>query len=277
MRPSKPLPIIPRKNLGQNFLQDKNIIRKIIDACCLKPSDHVLEVGPGLGALTQQIAPKVQSFCAIEKDKRLADQLRQDPCLRSALIINEDILDFCFPSSIPRVKIIGNLPYNISSPIIERFIENRTHIHEAFVMVQKEFGMRLIATAGEEDYSALSCAVQYYAHPEILFKIKNTAFIPAPKVESVFLKISFRSDIHPCAKNETLFRYIIRIAFQQRRKKLINALGVLAPKSDLDMILKKARIDRSQRAENLSTNDYVTLSNVVEEELKDLKRPRRSD
>ena len=257
-------PITPRKNLGQNFLRDTNIVRKIIDACDLRLSDNVVEIGPGLGILTKEIAPRVSRLQAVEKDKRLAKQLQEDPLLGSASIINGDILGFDFARVAPPVKVIGNLPYSISSPIIEKLIENREYISEAFIMVQLEFGQRLVAQAGTKDYSALSCTSQYYARSEILFRIKNTAFFPIPKVESCFIRMRFKDVLDPCANDEKLFRHIVKTVFQQRRKKLMNSLAFLAPKTTLQEILHEACIDPSQRAENLSIGDYVRISNIAE-------------
>lgn len=261
--------ITPRKNLGQNFLRDANIVRKIITFCNLSVNDHILEIGPGLGVLTKEIVPRVKSLHAVEKDKRLAEKLQEDPSLSAATIHNADILGFDFSAFPSPVKVIGNLPYNISSPIIEKLIENRHRISETLIMVQLEFGKRLVATPREKDYSALSCVMHYYATSAILFTIKNSAFFPVPKVESCFLRIRFKDASDLSAKNEKLFRHIIKTAFQQRRKKLINSLASIAPKDRLEHMFQAASVCSSKRAEELSTSDYVAISNAMERLMND--------
>jgi len=263
MKKDKNLIHKPRKNLGQNFLSDVNIINKIINACELQPDETVLEIGPGFGALTKKIAPAVKRFFAVEKDRALYDYLSKNILEKNTVFHHQDFLGYDFSYLTPPIKIIGNLPYNISSPIIEKLIQNRDKISDIFIMVQLEFGKRLAAAPGGKDYSALSCAIQYYATPKILFKIKNTCFSPAPKVESCFMKINFRRDINPKAIDEQLFLKLIKGAFQQRRKQLQNALAVFMPKADIKQLLKSLAIDPQARAENLSVSDYVKIANAL--------------
>jgi len=253
----------PRKNLGQNFLNDPNIINKIINVCALQKEETVLEIGPGLGALTQKIAPAVRCFYAVEKDKHLYDYLSKNILKKNTTFYHQDFLAYDFSRLTPPVKIVGNLPYNISSPIIEKLIQNREKISDIFIMVQLEFGKRLAATSGGKDYSALSCVIQYYATPKILFKIKNTCFSPVPKVESCFVKINFKHNINPKAVDEQLFLRLIKGAFQQRRKQLQNSLASFMPRADIKQLLESLGIDPQKRAENLSVNDFVKIANAL--------------
>lgn len=263
MRNKKDLVHKPRKHLGQNFLNDQHIIRKIIDACHLKSDETVLEIGPGLGALTQHIALGVKCFHAVEKDKDLCDHLRENITSSNTTFHCQDVLGFDLARLPSPVKVIGNLPYNISSPIMEKLIQNRGRISEIFITVQFEFGKRLAAEPGSKDYSALSCVIQYYAKPKILFKIKNTCFSPAPKVESCFVRIQFKSAPDPQALDEKLFLRLVKGAFQQRRKQIQNSLAAFIPKSDMKQLFEALSIDPQARAEDLSVADYVRIANAI--------------
>lgn len=253
----------PRKNLGQNFLIDQNIINKIIDVCQFQKEETVLEIGPGLGALTKKIAPAVKYLYAIEKDRDLHGHLSENIQEDNVLLKNQDFLAYDFTPLTAPIKVVGNLPYNISSPIIEKLIQHRDRISDIFIMVQLEFGKRLAATVGSSDYSALSCVIQYYAEPKILFKIKNTCFSPAPKVESCFVKITFRNPLYPQAANEQMLLRLIKTAFQQRRKQLQNALAGFMPKDDIQRLLKNLAINPCLRAENLSVSDYIKIADAL--------------
>jgi 16S rRNA (adenine1518-N6/adenine1519-N6)-dimethyltransferase len=253
----------PRKSLGQNFLNDPNVIRRIIAACQLQPEETVFEIGPGFGALTKEIAPAVRCFYAVEKDKDLYDYLYKNISFLNTTFYHQDFLAFDFSKLTKPVKIIGNLPYNISSPIMERLIHHREYISEVFITVQLEFGKRLVAAPGSKDYSALSCVIQYYAEPKILFKIKNTCFSPAPKVESCFVNIHFKQTPNPQTIDEKIFLRLIKGAFQQRRKQLQNALAAFMPKADIKQLFEKLSLNPQARAENLSVNDYVKISNAL--------------
>jgi 16S rRNA (adenine1518-N6/adenine1519-N6)-dimethyltransferase len=256
--------IRPKKNLGQNFLKDLNIIDKIIHACDLKPGDSVLEIGPGLGALTERIAPLVHSLYAIEKDRNLYSHLCQNTFYPPHVkFFNQDILAFDFSTLSSPVKVIGNLPYNISSPIIGKLVQSRNKISEIFITVQLEFGQRLDAKINTKDYSALTCAIQYYATSKILFTIKRSSFFPAPKVESAFVQIKFKKTINPKATNEKFLFTLIKTAFQQRRKQIKNALAPLSKQWDINELLKSLSINPEARAENLTITDFVKISNIL--------------
>ena len=259
---------IPKKNLGQNFLTDIRSQEKIVRSCDLKADDIVVEIGPGQGVLTRLIAPKVKRLICVEADRDLIEPLRSS-LPSSVEIIHADFLRWDFQDQVRSVKVIGNIPYYISTPIIEKLIENRTKISEAFLTVQLEFGQRLTAKAGGKDYGSLSCFAQYYADIKMLFKIKNTCFKPAPKVDSCFLRmmlngpgpLSSRDQVRSDFVDEEFLFKLIQTAFQQRRKNIVNSLKSLAGKERLEEVLKALSIDPNARAENLTLSNYIELSN----------------
>ena len=173
---------LPKKNLGQNFLTDIRIQQKIIQACDLKPEDVVVEIGPGQGVLTRLMAPLVKRLVCVETDRDLIGPLRS--VLPSSVeIVHADFLKWDMSHFLTKVKVIGNIPYYISTPIIEKLIKEKVGISVAFLTVQLEFGQRLTAKSGRKDYGSLSCFAQYYADIKMLFKIKNTCFKLASKVD----------------------------------------------------------------------------------------------
>ena len=191
--------IKPKKSLGQNFLIDKNIQNKIVRACNLSNDDIVLEIGSGKGDLTVSLAQRAKKVYALEIDQRLHPLLemglmKHDNCqVIKADILKFDISKFLRENKIKqKIKVIGNIPYYISSPIIEHLIKHRQGICAAFLTVQKEFGHRARSVAGSKEYSSFSCFVQYHCDCKILFEIKRNSFKPAPNVDSCFLSLEFR-------------------------------------------------------------------------------------
>jgi len=250
--------IRPSKRLGQNFLIDQNIKNKIIDSIQLKKEDAVLEIGPGLGALTEDLSKKVSAFIAVEKDKRLYSFLLDK--IGSGLI-NEDILKYEFKDISSKLAVVGNLPYSISSPILNKLINNRARIKSLYATVQAEFGERIVALPGTKDYGSLSCYVQFYGDPKILFKIPRGAFLPAPEVDSCFLKIDFEKQIDASIDQELLFK-IIRSSFEKRRKTILNSLassGIFKSKEDALSCLRKAQISPERRPETISLQEFAKL------------------
>ncbi len=255
---------IPKKQLGQNFLIDPNITEKILASCSFAPSDIVLEIGPGLGVLTRRIASQVQELIAIETDRRLCEQLRQAIQSQNVKIIHADFLKYNFAQLPPqKIKVVGNLPYYICSPIIARVLKERKRFSSLFVTVQREFGQRLAAKIDTKAYSAFSCFVQYFAQGKLLFKIKNTCFKPVPKVDSCFLQLDIFSDPPYKAEDEEFLFTMIRQAFQQRRKTIVNALLPLMGREKLYSILDSLRLNPKSRAENLRVKDFVDLANKL--------------
>ena len=247
--------------LGQNFLNDQRVLNKIIEAGTFTSGDTVVEIGPGKGSLTRLLAARLKILYAVEYDKDLVDHLQLS--FPNAHIIHADFLKWNFDDVPAPVKVVGNIPYYISTPIIEHLLENRAHITEAFLTVQKEFGERLAAKPGGKDYGSLSCFVQYYADVKTLFKIKNTCFTPPPKVDSCFVRLAFhpKPAYHP--KDEQKMFTVIRTAFVQRRKTIVNALSTLAGKDTLSAVLTRLGLSPRTRPETLSLQNYVDISNAL--------------
>jgi 16S rRNA (adenine1518-N6/adenine1519-N6)-dimethyltransferase len=258
----------PKKSLGQNFLQDPNIRRKIIAACDFSANDTVIEIGPGQAAMTALIAPLVKRLYAVELDTVLASmleaQFKDDP---RVTIIHQDFLKTDIAglrkTAHTRVKVFGNIPYYITSPIIEHLFEFCSYISNIYLTVQKEFGQRIVAEPGTEHYGSFSCFVQYYTQPKIEFLIKRTCFYPAPKVDSCLLSLHMRPSPAVSVKNEQLLFNIIRTSFQQRRKTLRNSLKELIPRDKLDSFFEKYSINSKARSETLSLQHFANLANLV--------------
>jgi len=251
--------IHPSKRLGQNFLTDQNIKNKIISAIRLNKEDVVLEIGPGLGALTEDLRKKAKKVIAIEKDRRLCDFLLNSG---NADIINGDILKYEFGGSPSKLIVVGNLPYSISSPILNKLITNRNHISCIYATVQLEFGERVVALPGTKDYGSLSCYAQFYGDPRVLFKIPRGAFFPAPEVDSCLLKIGMEKQIDDSMDQVLLFK-IIRSSFKKRRKTILNSLassGIFKSKEEASDCLAKARISPDRRPETISLQEFIALS-----------------
>ncbi len=259
----------PLKRFGQNFLIDKNIVLKILNAASVSKEDAVLEIGPGRGALTLKLALEAGKFCAVEIDRGLAKDLSVSLAgAENAEVILGDILDFDLiryarKNKIKKVKVIGNLPYYITTPILEYLFKNTGCIEDIFITVQKEVAQRIVACAGSKDYGSLSCFVSYYCRPRVLFNIKKNSFWPVPKVESAFLhlKVLSSSDRPFHIKSESLLFECIRKSFGQRRKRLLSSLSFLLKKEQLSGLscfdlLKK-------RPEQLSLEDFANVSNQI--------------
>ncbi|MDD2680395.1 MAG: 16S rRNA (adenine(1518)-N(6)/adenine(1519)-N(6))-dimethyltransferase RsmA, partial [Candidatus Omnitrophica bacterium] len=229
-----------KKSLGQNFLIDENIRRKIIACLGLKPSDIVLEIGPGRGELTQAISQRVNKIFGLEIDKRLYSLLDSSfaGTNKNIKLINSDILKFDIAGFLRRekirgrIKVFGNIPYYISSPIIEQLLKFRERIESVFITVQKEFAARVAALPGSKVYGSFSCFTQYYTSPRVIFNISRNCFRPLPKVDSSFLELKIRKKPAVQVKDERLFFKIIRGSFNQRRKTLRNSLsGIVAERA----------------------------------------------
>lgn len=253
----------PKKSLGQNFLHDGNIRRKIIDACAFDPGDTVCEIGAGTGLMTSLLAAKVKQVFALELDAGLIPVLEQ-ACrdFDNVTVINRDVLkfDFAVCGKTGKTKVLGNIPYYITTPIIEQLVGCRERISLAFLTVQKEFGERIAAQAGEDAYGAFSCFVQYYCRPQVLFTIKKNSFFPAPKVDSCFLLLEMRQEPQVRVRDEARLFKLIRAAFQQRRKTLRNSLSRVVSQQALEQFFASSKIDPRIRAEQLSLADFARLT-----------------
>ena len=250
----------PKRNLGQNFLADKNMQQRIVQSCDLKSDDQVIEIGPGQGVLTRLIAPQIRKLICVEMDRDLIEPLRSN-LPSSVEVVHADFLKWDMGHLGSGIKVIGNIPYYISTPIIERLIRHSAQITEAFLTVQLEFGERLTAKPGGKEYGSLTCFAQYHADIKLLFKIKNSCFKPAPKVDSCFLHLKMRPYETGIAIDEAFLFKLIQTAFQQRRKNIVNTLKGLAGRERIEAALKALNISGNARPENLTLSNYIDLSN----------------
>lgn len=254
------------KKLGQNFLIDENIVRNIVAAAELSDKDTVLEVGPGIGTLTQGLAESGASVVAVELDKRLLPVL--DTTLEgydNVRIVNGDILqvDIMQTVGVDEFKVCANLPYYITTPIIFALLEKRLPMERLVAMVQKEVAERMAAKPGGKDYGALSVAIQYYTEPEIAFIVPPSSFIPAPSVDSAVIVCKRREKPPVEVCDEELFFRVVKAAFSLRRKMLNNSLKNMGIKGEqVAKWLELAGVDGKRRAETLSLEDFAALTNT---------------
>lgn len=256
------------KKLGQNFLIDETVVRRIVEAAELTADDKVLEVGPGIGTLTQGLAESGAQVTAVELDKRLL------PVLDSTLegydnvrIVNGDILkvDIMQEVGAEGFKVCANLPYYITTPIIFALLEKRLPMERLVAMVQKEVAERMAAQPGGRDYGALSVAIQYYTEPEIAFIVPPSSFIPAPSVDSAVIVCKRRQKPPVEVCDEALFFRVVKAAFSLRRKMLSNALKNMGISSQqCAQWLELAGIDGKRRGETLSLEDFAALTNTFD-------------
>ncbi|MBI3618251.1 MAG: ribosomal RNA small subunit methyltransferase A [Candidatus Omnitrophica bacterium] len=251
----------PKRSLGQNFLVNPRVEQKIIEACALQPDDIVLEIGPGKGVLTRPLADRVKKVLAIEKDNYLAPQLEKEFAGTNVIIEHADVLKYPFEQLPAPMKVVGNLPYNIATPIIEKVLAFRHKFSVFYMTVQLEYGNRIVARPHSKEYGSLSCFVQYYARAQKLFKIPPSAFRPSPKVDSCFLSLRMRPEPARKAHDEEFLFKLIRACFSQRRKMLKNSLAVIYGKEEGEELLRNLNIDPMVRAEDLGLEDYVRLAN----------------
>jgi 16S rRNA (adenine1518-N6/adenine1519-N6)-dimethyltransferase len=260
----------PRKRLGQHFLEDPGIIDQIITEARFNKNDVVVEIGAGLGALTIPILPHIYHVVAVEKDPLLIGILKEMVPLEDKekiTFISGDVLRLDFREIYDRyeqkIKILGNLPYNISSPFLERLIGNRDYIKSAILMFQFEVAQRLTAGPNKKEYGAFSVISQYYARISPLIKVKRDAFYPKPKVDSMVLEIDFERPYPFQAEDEESFHRIVKAAFSCRRKTILNSLErgmVCVPREVIAKALEECLINPKRRAENLTIDEYIHLS-----------------
>ncbi|MDA7742073.1 16S rRNA (adenine(1518)-N(6)/adenine(1519)-N(6))-dimethyltransferase RsmA [Francisellaceae bacterium] len=254
-----------KKHLGQNFLHDPHIIENIIRQINIKTDDTLVEVGPGLGALTTQILPITQKLNVIEYDTDVIPTLKENcEALGELIIHHQDALKFDFEALAQnlesKIRLVGNLPYNISSPLIFHFIKHIDSIADMHFMLQKEVVERICSGPGSKSYGRLSIMIQYFCKTEALFVVPPEAFTPAPKVDSQIIRLTPHQTKQTTAQNFERFADIVRSAFSQRRKTLRNTLKAHANIEQLE----KAGIDPSARAETIPLEKFVVLSNLLE-------------
>lgn len=254
------------KKLGQNFLINEQIVAGIVKAAMLKPDEDILEIGPGIGTLTQGLLEGGANVTAVEIDRRLLDVLNKTlEGYEKLRIIHGDILKVNIPEEMSgkRFKVVANLPYYITTPIILGLLEQRLPIELLVTMVQKEVAERMVAAPGTKDYGALSVAVQYYTKAEIMFNVPPTSFMPPPAVESSVIRCIVRDEPPVSLISEKIFFRIVKAAFSQRRKTLSNALKTTGASAQMvQEALMEAQIDGGRRGETLSLEEFAAISNV---------------
>lgn len=256
----------PRKALGQNFLTDRNIINKILTSAAIAADDQVLEVGPGRGALTDLLADKVRRLVAIEFDRDLASLLRQRFSTNEAVLIHEqDVLKVDFEQLLGAgpYKVVANLPYNISTPVLFRFLEERHRFSKLVVMLQKEVGERLAAPPDCSDYGILTVLFRQWFDIRREFLVPPGCFFPPPKVDSVVISLVPLPESRVAVTDQALFEKVVKAAFGMRRKTLWNCLksAELTEPERLEKVLHECDIDGRRRGETLTLDEFALLAN----------------
>lgn len=250
---------VARKRFGQNFLVDRGIISAIVYAINPQRSDTVVEIGPGLGAITEPLLACVDHLHVVEIDRDLIARLKKQHSPERMTIHEGDALAFDFASIGRNLRLVGNLPYNISTPLLFHLLAQRELIHDMHFMLQKEVVDRLAASPGSKTYGRLSVMVQYYCTVEPLFDVPPSAFVPPPKVDSAIVRLTPRAHIEPVAKDPALLENLVNLCFQQRRKTLRNCLKTLVEPQHMDDL----GAPLSARPETLAVADFVALSNRI--------------
>ena len=243
----------PLKHFGQNFLVDENIIKKIISTFKPKSDDEIIEIGPGQGALTKYLIDICENYKAIEIDTRAAERLSNE--FTNINLINEDFLKIDLKKIIDKkARITGNIPYNITSPILFKLMENRSIIKDSFLMVQYEVAKRLNSKVGTKDYGILAVLLQNFAEIKLCFKVPPTVFVPQPRVDSAIISLKWREQ--EINYDENIFKKLVKSSFSKRRKTLKNSLkNSIFEKCDFSDI-----VDTKIRAERLSINDFIKMT-----------------
>jgi 16S rRNA (adenine1518-N6/adenine1519-N6)-dimethyltransferase len=257
----------PNRLLGQNFLVNGTLLDKIADTAKLEKTDSVLEIGPGLGALTVRLVARAGQVVAIEKDARFAEMLRSRLEAAPFRLMRADALevewtDLEFAES--GIKLVANLPYSISKPILRRILEDwRPHLETATILVQREVANRIVASPGTGDYGPMSIAASLYAEATKCFDISPGSFFPPPDVVSTVVHLKLRREPAIAPLNEGEFWKVVRAAFGQRRKTLANTLRTIAPRETLDSVFAALNLDSRRRGETLSLQEFASLSQAL--------------
>ena len=265
-----------QKKFGQNFLIDERVLNKIISAAELEKDDYVIEIGPGIGTMTQYLCEQAGFVSAIEIDKDLIPILKETlDSYDNFEVINDDVLKVDLKGLIERngngkpCKVVANLPYYITTPIIMSLLESRVPIESITVMVQKEVADRMMVGPGTKDYGALSLAVQYYAKPYIVANVPMNCFVPRPNVDSAVIRLTCHKDAPVEVKDEKLMFKLIRASFNQRRKTLVNGISNFAElsysKAEITEALNKIGLSETIRGEALDLSQFAELANALSE------------
>jgi 16S rRNA (adenine1518-N6/adenine1519-N6)-dimethyltransferase len=262
----------PRRRFGQNFLVRDELAERIVEHAHLRNDDAVVEIGPGAGALTPRLAQRCRSLVAVEKDTGLAAYLREDLSgLANVEIVEGDFLEFDLAAcaaahGVDKLAVVGNIPYNITTPILERIFEQRAVVRSAVLLVQKEYAERLAAAAGSPAYGSLTLFARYHALLEPLMTVRPSAFWPRPEVDSMLVRVLLR-ERPPVEAPEALLFAIIRASFQQRRKQLANTLEAALgwPREAIERLGPHAGIDLRRRGETLTLEEFARLARTAED------------
>jgi 16S rRNA (adenine1518-N6/adenine1519-N6)-dimethyltransferase len=257
--------LYPKKSLGQNFLKDPHYLGKIVDAAQIGLQDQVIEIGPGLGHLTRALAETGCKLLLLELDDRLVPRLREEFGSRPAVqVVHADALEYDYGGLSGTWKVVANLPYYISTPIIQRLVAQRGRFTTLTLMLQKEVAERIAADPGGKEYGFLSVLVQYAAVPRLEFSVPAGAFTPRPKVDSMVLTLTMRDRPVTIANDEALFLRVIKAAFSQRRKTLRNSLNQLGyPGEVMGAVMNGTGIDLGRRAETLTVSEFCRMANFL--------------
>ncbi len=264
------------KSLGQNFLINQNVVDKIVESSNITKEDLIIEIGPGLGTLTKELLEKAGKVICIELDKKMVNILKDRFSLYTNFeLFHEDVLKVKLnkmikeekeKNNLKSAKIVANLPYYITTPIIMKLLEDRLDLESITVMIQKEVADRLIAIPGQKDTGAITYSVYYYATAEGILEVPNDSFIPEPEVTSKIIKLTLRKEPPVEVKSKGVMFKIIKSAFMQRRKTLLNALTntkVFMSKEEGLKILQELHLDENVRAENLTLENFAEITNKI--------------
>lgn len=257
-----------KKSLGQNFLIDKNFVDKIVESADIE-NQNVLEIGPGIGTITYEMAKTAKKVVVIEIDKSLIPILEQNlEEFDNAKVINEDILKVDLKNLVEEefngesFKVVSNLPYYITTPIIEKLITTGLPCKDMTIMVQKEVAERMVASEKDKEYSSLSVFIKFYTDAKVIVNLPKSVFMPQPKIDSTILNLKLR--IYDNNVNQkTLFK-LVRAGFNKRRKTILNSMSDVVSKDELKEAFVNLGIKENLRAENLSIDDYISLANELD-------------
>ncbi|WP_128896604.1 16S rRNA (adenine(1518)-N(6)/adenine(1519)-N(6))-dimethyltransferase RsmA [Longirhabdus pacifica] len=265
-----------KKSLGQNFLIDTNVLSNIVDAASIGEEDGVVEVGPGIGSLTQFLGQQARKVVALEIDQRLIPILEKTTSSEknNIQVLHQDVLSADLQQlyhhhfeDVENVHVIANLPYYVTTPIIFKFLEDAFPFHHMVIMIQKEVAMRICSAPGSKQYGSLSIAVQYYCETDIVTDVPKTVFIPQPNVDSTVIRLQRRKRPKVEVKDEQHFFNVVKSAFASRRKTILNNLSRVyftGDKPKLLAVLERCKIEPSRRGETLSIEEFALLSNEIQ-------------
>ena len=273
--------IRPNKKLGQNFLVDPVVVERIIAATGFSSQDTVLEIGAGLGALTLPLSKSVAHVVAVEKDRRLVVSLKEELKrlkISNVTLVQEDILSFDFAdiheAPLQKMQVVGNLPYNISSPVLKKLMENRKQIARAVLMFQWEVAKRLTAVPCNKDYGAMTLLIQYHAGVKPVLEVGRRAFFPRPRVDSMVVELDFENPYPKRAVCDDCFSKTVKAGFSHRRKTLLNSMGLSGEPWSREQLLKgmiSCDIDPGRRAETLTMDEYLGLTSALAVDKKEME------